>query len=369
MPKARILTEMNHPEMSGSEVCDIGWTGGPILGIETSCDETAAAVLRGDGTILANVVSSQHGIHARFGGVVPELASRAHIQKIEQISALAMAEAQLTWKDLGAVAVTEGPGLAGALIVGLNYAKALAFALNIPVVGVSHLEGHIASAWLQDPSFPRSCVVLVVSGGHTHLYRMTPDGGSNLLACTRDDAAGEAFDKGAQMLGLGFPGGPALDKVAQAGDPGKIRFPRSMRKRSLEFSFSGLKTSLLYRLQGMDEAHLAGARADLAAGYQEAIVSVLVEKAFTAVRQCGVAALAVVGGVSANSRLRFLLKERARREGVSLSIPPLQYCTDNAAMIAAAGRRALSAGRRLSDEAEARVAMEPVSSVPIVGPI
>jgi len=354
---------MIHIEKSRSEISGARWTDGPVLGIETSCDETAAAVIRGDGTILSNIVSSQHGIHARFGGVVPELASRAHIEKIEQITALAMGEARLTWKNLAGIAVTEGPGLAGALIVGLNYAKALAFALNIPVAGVSHLEGHIASAWLQDPSFPRSCVVLVVSGGHTHLYHLGRGEASSLLACTRDDAAGEAFDKGAQMLGLGFPGGPALDKLAQAGDPGKIRFPRSMRKSSLEFSFSGLKTSLLYRLYGMDESQLDAMRADLAAGYQEAIVSVLVEKAFTAVRRCGVSALAVVGGVSANSRLRVLLRERAQREGVSLSIPPLQYCTDNAAMIAAAGRTALSAGRRLADEAEAQVAVHPAPSV------
>jgi N6-L-threonylcarbamoyladenine synthase len=358
---------MNHADMGGSQIRDVRWTGGAVLGIETSCDETAAAVLGRDGAILSNVVSSQHSVHARFGGVVPELASRAHIQKIEQIAVFAMDEAMLTWQDLAGVAVTEGPGLAGALIVGLNYAKALAFALNIPIVGVSHLEGHIASAWLEDSSFPRSCVVLVVSGGHTHLYHMTQEGGPGLLACTRDDAAGEAFDKGAQMLGLEFPGGPALDILAQAGDPDKIRFPRSMRKSSLEFSFSGLKTSLLYRLQGMAESQLAVARADLAAGYQEAIVSVLVEKAFAAVRRCGVTALAVVGGVSANSRLRFLLKERSQRDGVSLSIPPLRYCTDNAAMIAAAGRQALSAGRRLSDEAETRVSMESVPPLQAIG--
>ncbi|SLM49591.1 tRNA N6-adenosine threonylcarbamoyltransferase [Nitrospira japonica] len=357
---------MNQIKMNYSGISDARGTDGPVLGIETSCDETAAAVIRGDGTILSNVISSQHSVHARFGGVVPELASRAHIEKIEEIAARAIDEAGLSWQDLAGVAVTEGPGLAGALIVGLNYAKALAFALNIPIVGVSHLEGHIASAWLKDPSFPRSCVVLVVSGGHTHLYHRGQDGATRLLARTRDDAAGEAFDKGAQMLGLGFPGGPALDKLAQAGNPGKIRFPRSMRKSSLEFSFSGLKTSLLYRLQGMDKAHLDGIRADVAAGYQEAIVSVLVEKAFTAVGRCGVAALAVVGGVSANSRLRALLTERAHREGVLLSIPPLQYCTDNAAMIAAAGRNALSAGRRLADDAEALVTMDPLSPLQVI---
>jgi len=338
---------------------------GPILGIETSCDETAAAVVGADGTVLSNVISSQHDVHARFGGVVPELASRAHVEAIEHIVVAAMAEAGLSWNKLTGIAVTQGPGLAGALIVGVNYAKALAYALGIPVVGVSHLEGHIASAWLQDPSFSASCVVLVVSGGHTHLYRKIREEGCRLLACTRDDAAGEAFDKGAQMLGLGFPGGPALDRIAQTGDPRKIRFPKSsMRNGSLEFSFSGLKTSLLYRLQAMDQSQITATVADLAAGYQEAIVTVLVDKAFAAVRQSGARALAVVGGVSANSRLRALLQERAGRENVHLSIPPLRYCTDNAAMIAAAGQQALRAGRRMPCDAEPHVTFESTLSVP-----
>jgi len=329
------------------------WTEGPILGIETSCDETAAAVLDASGAILSNIVSSQQAVHERFGGVVPELASRAHVETIEQTAGFALNEARMIWKDLTGVAVTQGPGLAGALIVGLNYAKALGYALGIPVAGVSHLEGHIASAWLQDPSFPSSCVVLVVSGGHTHLYQRNRVGGCRLLGRTRDDAAGEAFDKGAQMLGLGFPGGAALDRLAHTGEHRKIRFPKStIKKDSLEFSFSGLKTALLYRLQAMDPSEIADQKADLAAGYQEAIVTVLVEKAFTAVKQAGVQALAVVGGVSANSRLRTLLQERAAREAVRLSVPPLRYCTDNGAMIAAAGRQALQAGRRLSYDAE-----------------
>jgi N6-L-threonylcarbamoyladenine synthase len=339
------------------------WTEGPILGIETSCDETAAAVLASDGSVLANVISSQHHVHARFGGVVPELASRTHVETIESIAVSAMGEAELPWEMLAGIAVTHGPGLAGALIVGVNYAKALAYALRIPVVGVSHLEGHIASAWLQDASFPSSSVVLVVSGGHTHLYHKDQDNHCRLLASTRDDAAGEAFDKGAQMLGLGFPGGPAIDKLAQSGNPSKIRFPRSSIKNGgLEFSFSGLKTSLLYRLQTMNESQIADQQADLAAGYQEAIVSVLVDKAFAAVRQSAVKALAVVGGVSANSRLRTLLQERAAREEVQLSIPPLRYCTDNAAMIAAAGRRVFHAGRRMSFDAELQTAFEPALS-------
>jgi N6-L-threonylcarbamoyladenine synthase len=337
------------------------WKEGPILGIETSCDETAASVLAADGSVLSNEISSQHAVHRRFGGVVPELASRAHVEMIERVATAAMREAQLTWKYLTGIAVTQGPGLAGALIVGVNYAKTLAYSLGVPLVGVSHLEGHIASAWLQDPHFPLPCVVLVVSGGHTHLYRKDQDGTCRLLGCTRDDAAGEAFDKGAQMLGLGFPGGPALDQLAQTGNPRAIPFPKSsLKKGSLEFSFSGLKTALLYKLQAIDQDTLTATKADLAAGYQEAIVSVLVEKAFAAVRQTRVSALAVVGGVSANSRLRTLLQQQAQVEQIRLSIPSLHFCTDNAAMIAAAGRQALRAGRRMSMDAEALATLEPV---------
>jgi tRNA N6-adenosine threonylcarbamoyltransferase len=340
------------------------WIEGPVLGIETSCDETAAALLRADGTILSNVISSQHAVHARFGGVVPELASRAHIQTIERIVTSAMDEAHVSWNELAGIAVTQGPGLAGALIVGLTYAKALAYTLGIPIVGVSHLEGHIASAWLQNPFFPSSCVVLVVSGGHTHLYHKDQDSGCRLVGCTRDDAAGEAFDKGAQLLGLEFPGGPALDRLAQSGDSQRFRFPKSsIKKGSLEFSFSGLKTSLLYTLQAMTQAQIVDQKADLAAGYQEAIVTVLVAKAFAAVRQSGVKALAVVGGVSANSRLRALLQQYAEQEGVQLSIPPILFCTDNAAMIAAAGRQALRAGRRMPYDAEPHATLEGALSV------
>jgi tRNA N6-adenosine threonylcarbamoyltransferase len=340
------------------------WQEGPILGIETSCDETAASVLGPDGAVLSNVVAFQHAVHQRFGGVVPELASRAHVEMIEQVSTTAMEEAKLPWKNLTGLAVTQGPGLAGALIVGVNYAKTLAYTLGIPLVGVSHLEGHIASAWLQNPQFPLPCVVLVVSGGHTHLYHKDHQGTCRLLGCTRDDAAGEAFDKGAQMLGLGFPGGPALDRLAGTGNPRAIRFPKSsFKKGRLEFSFSGLKTALLYKLHAIDDTSLAEQKADLAAGYQEAIVSVLVEKAFTALRDTGVGALAVVGGVSANSRLRTLLQQRAKIEEVELSIPPLHFCTDNAAMIAAAGRNALRTGRRLALDAEPFTTLEPALAV------
>lgn len=314
----------------------------PVLGIESSCDETAAAVLAHDGSVLSNVVASQTIVHAKFGGVVPELAARAHVSQINGVVMEALHQARVSMHDLGAIAVTTGPGLAGALLVGVNYAKALSYGLGISLIGVNHLEGHIASAWLGDPTFPLPCVVLVVSGGHTHLYRKGQTGEDLLLGCTRDDAAGEAFDKGAQMLGLEFPGGPSIDRLAQQGDADAIPFPRfHQRKTSLEFSFSGLKTSLLYTLRKMDDDTRAKKLADLAAGYQEAIVQVLVTKAFAALTHTGLSALAVVGGVSANSRLRSLLAERAEREGIRLAVPPSVYSTDNAAMIALAGRQRL----------------------------
>lgn len=321
---------------------DAGWRPRPILGIESSCDETAAAVLDREGLVLSNVISSQIAVHRKFGGVVPELAARAHLGTIDIVVNDALAQAHLSKHDLGAVAVTQGPGLAGALLVGVNYAKALSYGLGIPVIGVNHLEGHIASAWLADPTFPLPCIVLVVSGGHTHLYRRETDGHCLLLGRTRDDAAGEAFDKGAQMLGLEYPGGPAIDRVACLGNPDAVLFPRfQLRKNNLEFSFSGLKTSLLYMLGDMGAPVRPEQIADLAAGYQEAIVQVLVSKAFAALAQTRLSALAVVGGVSANSRLRTLLKERADRDGIRLALPPMAYCTDNAAMIASAGRHAL----------------------------
>jgi N6-L-threonylcarbamoyladenine synthase len=325
----------------------LGWQPSPILGIESSCDETAAAVLDGNGQVLSNVISSQNAVHARFGGVVPELAARAHLSTIDLVVNEAFAQARLSKNELGAVAVTQGPGLAGALLVGVNYAKSLGYGLGIPVIGVNHLEGHIASAWLADPAFPLACIVLVVSGGHTHLYRRDTDGHCALLGCTRDDAAGEAFDKGAQMLGLEFPGGPAIDRIARQGNPRLIVFPRfKPRRNGLDFSFSGLKTSLLYKLRDIPTPVQGELIADLAAGYQEAIAHALVANAFAALAQSGLSALAVVGGVSANSRLRALLKEKAEREGIRLALPPMAYCTDNAAMIASTGRHALIRGHQ-----------------------
>jgi N6-L-threonylcarbamoyladenine synthase len=327
---------------------------GPILGIETSCDETAAAVLDEEGRVLANVVSSQQSVHERFGGVVPELASRAHIQNVEQVTRKALQEAELSWHDLRAIAVTQGPGLAGALLVGISYAKSLAYALGLPLIGVNHLEGHIASAWIDQPSFPRCCVLLVVSGGHTHLFHAGADDTFRLMGRTIDDAAGEAFDKGAQMLGLGYPGGPLVDRAARKGHPAAVRFPRSrVRTGNLDFSFSGLKTALLYHLRRMTPQMIIEQQADLAAGYQEAIVDILLRQAFAAVHEAGVSALAVVGGVSANSRLRTRLAELTAKDGIELGLPSLSYCTDNAAMIAAAGRRAFEHGRVASLDCEA----------------
>jgi len=323
------------------------WRPGLVLGIESSCDETAAAILSYEGEVLSNVVSSQVAVHEKFGGVVPELAARAHLGKIDMVVREALATAQVSKHTLGAIAVTQGPGLAGALLVGVNYAKALSYGLGIPIIGVNHLQGHIASAWLADPMFPLSCIVLVVSGGHTHLYRHEVGGRCILLGRTRDDAAGEAFDKGAQMLGLGYPGGPVIDRIARSGDLKVFRFPRFHRaKNSLEFSFSGLKTALLYKLRELGGPLRSQQTADLAAGYQEAIVQVLAAKAFAALRQSNLTALAVVGGVSANSRLRIVLSEHAVREGIRLSLPPIEYCTDNAAMIASAGRQLLMNGER-----------------------
>ncbi len=346
-PRTMMRLPLNQPELTSQP----GWSSGPILGIESSCDETAAAVLNREGVVLSNVVSSQVTVHEKFGGVVPELAARAHLGRIDMVVKEALATAQVSKTDLAAVAVTQGPGLAGALLVGVNYAKALSYGLGIPIMGVNHLQGHIASAWLADPAFPLPCIILVVSGGHTHLYRREPDGRCVLLGCTRDDAAGEAFDKGAQMLGLDYPGGPAIDRIARSGDRQAIPFPRfHQAKNSLEFSFSGLKTSLLYRLRDLAVPLRPGQVADLAAGYQEAIVQVLATKAFAALEQSNLSALAVVGGVSANSRLRAVLSERAACKHIRLALPPAGYCTDNAAMIASAGRQLLMRGERPSSD-------------------
>ncbi len=325
-----------------------------LLAIETSCDETAAAVVGLDGTLRSSVITSQVDTHAPYGGVVPELAARRHIESVDAVVRKALQDADGKWGDVRAIAATQGPGLAGALLVGLNYAKACAYARRIPLLLVNHLQGHIASAWIDRPEFPRKAVVLIVSGGHTHLYRTDPSGHFSLLGRTLDDAAGEAFDKAARLLGLGYPGGPLIDRLARQGNSRAVRFPRSMgSKRSLDFSFSGLKTSLLYYLRDHPDWNLPNRMADIAASFQEAIVDVLTAKALEAVRREHLSALAVVGGVSANSRLRARLADETAAHGIHLSIPRLVWCTDNAVMIAAAGLESYYAGRFAPWDAEA----------------
>ena len=312
-----------------------------ILGIETSCDETAVAVLDGQGHILSNVLDSQIDVHAPFGGVVPELASRRHVERLEVLTKEALDCASISLSDVTAIAVTNRPGLVGALIVGVNFAKALAYARNIPYVTVNHLEGHLASAWLANPNMTAPAIVLVASGGHTHLAWVPTFGEYQFIGWTLDDAAGEAFDKGAKMLGLPYPGGPAIDTLAKNANPQAISFPRpQLHSGDLTFSFSGLKTSLRYYLKNAKNAEDPSLPvADIAASYQEAIVEVLVKKLCHAARQYKVKAIAVVGGVAANSRLRGKLEEEAMSFGLKVTLPPRSLCTDNGAMIAAAGLR------------------------------
>jgi N6-L-threonylcarbamoyladenine synthase len=315
-----------------------------IIGIETSCDETAAAVVSGDGTLRANVVLSQQEVHARFGGVVPELAGRRHIETLDQVVREALHQAGATPGDLRAVAVTSGPGLIGALLVGVAYAKGLAYAQGIPAVPVNHLEGHLSAASLCQPPVEPPFVALIASGGHTSLYHVKSWTEPELLGQTLDDAAGEAFDKAAKMLGLGYPGGPAIDKLAKTGNAQRIRFPKPYPSlKDLNFSFSGLKTALLYFLRDQHKAAQHVDVADVAAAYQRAIVTVLVEKTLMAAQQVGVRDILVTGGVAANSELRARFAAQATA-GMHVHIPPLSYCTDNAAMIAMAGERLWQAG-------------------------
>jgi N6-L-threonylcarbamoyladenine synthase len=300
-----------------------------ILGIETSCDETAAAVVTGDGRILSNVVSSQAELHARFGGVVPEVASRRHLELVVPVLREALAEANAELENLDAVAVTQGPGLVGALLVGLSAAKAIAWANRLPLIPVDHLRGHVASLYMQPEPAEPPLLCLLASGGHTLLIDVPEPGGFRLLGTTLDDAAGEAFDKGARLLGLGYPGGAAIDGLARNGDPGAYDFPVA-RVPGLDFSFSGLKTSLLYTVRDLADDELERRRADLAASYQHAIVRALSGRVQEAAEQTGASRIAVVGGVAANSALRAALPEAV--------FAPLALCTDNAAMIASAAR-------------------------------
>ena len=331
-----------------------------ILGIESSCDETAAAVLQDGRIVRSNVVASQIDLHRQYGGVFPEMASRQHVLAIYPVLQQALAEAGVDWPDLDAIAITRGPGLAGSLLVGMNAAKGAAWARNIPLVGVNHLEGHIYSNWIEaegnhpDKKFP--VLVLIVSGGHSELILMHGHGQYQRLGGTIDDAAGEAFDKVARVLGLGYPGGPAIQKAATTGNARAWRFPRARTQNPYDFSFSGLKTAVLREVQRFEGQDLSVSRkmtagaalppqtvADMAASFQQALVDALTEKTVRAAQETGVSEICVCGGVSANAALRQTMRQRAP---VPVSVPPLHLCTDNAAMIAAAGHYRFVAGDR-----------------------
>jgi N6-L-threonylcarbamoyladenine synthase len=313
-----------------------------FLGIETSCDETAAAVFTEEPRILASVVASQTDLHTRFGGVVPEVAARAHLQRLLPVIDEALRQAGVRLDQIGCVAIHHTPGLIGALLVGVSAAKMLSVALGVPLLGVNHLEGHVYACRLAAGRDIFPCVGLVVSGGHTILFHCHDALHLDRLGATLDDAAGEAFDKMASLLGLGFPGGPAVEREAAHGDPRAFKFPRSfLRDERLDFSFSGLKTAVLYALAGQNNPRPAPPppdqrRADLAASFQQAVIDVLVAKSRQALQRTGLKRLAVGGGVAANKTLRDALKEMAAREGVELFIPPMSLCTDNAAMAALA---------------------------------
>ncbi|MCS6860950.1 MAG: tRNA (adenosine(37)-N6)-threonylcarbamoyltransferase complex transferase subunit TsaD [Abditibacteriales bacterium] len=314
-----------------------------ILGIETSCDETSVAVVRDGREILSNLVASQMDLHAKFGGVVPEVASRKHVELLNPVLHEALAEAQVGFDDVDAIAVTHGPGLIGSLLVGVCAAKALGYVHRKPVLPINHLEGHIYANFLvhEDIEFPFVC--LIVSGGHTDLILMREHGIYEVLGRTRDDAAGEAFDKVARVLGLGFPGGPAIQKAAEGGNPHAIRFPRADMGATLDFSFAGLKTSVMRFMQGLPTPETRHLRAsdvplsDIAASFQQAVVDVLVRNLMSAAERFRVSTVALAGGVAANRCLRATATAAAHAAGLRLLIPPIALCTDNAAMIAEAG--------------------------------
>ena len=313
-----------------------------VLAIESSCDETAAAVVVGGQKALSNVVSSQTQIHRKYGGVVPELASRKHIEVIIPVIREALREAGVSLDHVEGIAATNGPGLVGSLLVGLSAAKAIAYARNLPFVGVNHVEGHLSAIFLENPGVRFPFVGLVVSGGHTCLYRVDHWGSYRWLGGTRDDAAGEAFDKVAKLLELGYPGGPVIDEVARNGDPEAIAFPRAFISRdSFDFSFSGIKTSVLHYVRRHPHARVE----DIAASFQEAVVDVLVSKAVQASRALDLPRIVLSGGVASNSRLRARLQETGETEGLEVSIPSPILCTDNAAMIGVIGHYYLERGR------------------------
>lgn len=317
-----------------------------VLGIETSCDETGVSVVDGSG-IRSNIIASQIDVHARYGGVVPEIACRQHVLTLQPTIDAALKEAGVAGRDLDAVAVTNGPGLVGCLLVGVAGAKAAAAAWDVPLIGVNHLVGHVESAHLAAPDLGDDALIaLIVSGGHTTISLSKTPGEFEVLGRTLDDAAGEAFDKIARYLGLGFPGGPAIDRIAKQGDPKAHRFPRPLANSdTYDVSLSGLKTAVIRWVRQQEQSDASIDAADLAASFQEAIVDVLVDRAMRAAIDMGVGTVVAAGGVASNSRLRTRLTEVGTGQGLRVVIPPPILCTDNGAMIAAAGRRALAAGR------------------------
>ena len=308
-----------------------------ILAIESSCDETAAAVVVNGRDMRSNVISSQIALHTLYGGVVPEIASRKHIEKINQVIAQALSDADMTLQDMDAIGVTYGPGLVGALLVGVAEAKAISYAANIPLVGVHHIEGHISANYIENPDLKPPFLCLVVSGGHTHLVKVTDYGTYEILGRTRDDAAGEAFDKVARAIGLGYPGGPKIDKVSKEGNPEAIAFPRAhVEDAPYDFSFSGLKSAVLNYINGCQMKEIEYNQADIAASFQKAVTDVLVANAMHAVEEFHVDKLAIAGGVASNSALRAAMKEACEKRGVEFYYPSPIFCTDNAAMIGVA---------------------------------
>ncbi|MGN0420032.1 MAG: tRNA (adenosine(37)-N6)-threonylcarbamoyltransferase complex transferase subunit TsaD [Acetatifactor sp.] len=318
-----------------------------ILAIESSCDETAAAVVKNGREVLSNVIYTQIALHTQFGGVVPEIASRKHIEKINQVIEQALTEAKLTLQDITAIAVTYGPGLVGALLVGVAEAKAISFASGIPLVGVHHISGHISANYIEHAELEPPFVCLVASGGHSHLVVVKDYGEYEIIGRTRDDAAGEAFDKVARAIGLGYPGGPKIDQLAKEGNPDAISFPRAkVAENEYDFSFSGLKSAVLNYLNSCQMKGETVKTADVAASFQKAVIDVLVEHSLHAVKQFGFSKFAIAGGVASNSSLRKAFEQECARQGIRFYHPSPIYCTDNAAMIGVAGYYEYLAGVR-----------------------
>lgn len=335
---------LNYQAASAQRLEQFMQHGGYLLAIETSCDETAVAILSGPTHVLAEVVVSQADLHARFGGVVPEVAARNHAQTLLPATQDCLDKAGISLQQIDAIAVTCGPGLVGALLTGVNFAKGLALSLGVPLLGTHHIEGHIAANFLANPQLTPPFICLVVSGGHSHLVRVE-EASYHLLGCTQDDAAGEAFDKAARMLGLPYPGGPVLDNIAEQGDANALVLPRAKTQNPLDFSFSGLKTALMQRLAARQKAGTAVSTTDAAASFRKAVVDPLCDNAILACKMQHLSTLAVAGGVASNRLLRSQLAQRCEKQNIQLCIPPLCWCTDNAAMIGAAAWRRMMQGQ------------------------